>query len=329
MRHRLCGRVVQGNGAPVTLRTSRLEDGTERAGWGGVQTCGSVWACAICSAKIAHLRQQEIASALTAWRSIPGAGDVALLTLTMRHRKGQKLATLWGALSDAWNHVTRGRAWGVDQLGAGILMQRVVKSGKRKGQTVTDVKVPWIKATEVTVSYDNGWHVHLHVVIFLREGVTTSAQTALFGGIWRRWRDGLVAAGLDAPRAHLGGLDIRPVDLASGDVLSEYFTKAVYSASAEVARGDLKSGRRGGRTPMQVLRDLVEGDRGVVRDDVDPAEFEAVMAEDRPSGVSGNGPATVAGRSRGLAASVTCWAWALSARMRNWQRTTMLPATSC
>uniref|UniRef100_UPI0037C8A648 hypothetical protein n=1 Tax=Ornithinimicrobium sufpigmenti TaxID=2508882 RepID=UPI0037C8A648 len=51
--------------------------------------------------------------------------------------------------------------------GAGILMQRVVKSGKRKGQTVTDVKVPWIKATEVTVSYDNGWHVHLHVVIFL------------------------------------------------------------------------------------------------------------------------------------------------------------------
>uniref|UniRef100_UPI0037CA0D74 hypothetical protein n=1 Tax=Ornithinimicrobium sufpigmenti TaxID=2508882 RepID=UPI0037CA0D74 len=32
---------------------------------------------------------------------------------------------------------------------------------------------------------------------------------------------------------------------------------------------------------MQVLRDLVEGDRGVVRDDVDPAEFEAVMAEDR------------------------------------------------
>src|SRR3954470_19901756 len=87
-----CGaKTVNGLGGPI-LRISG--EGEERiAGYAGLVTCGSVWACPCCSAKIAARRAEELS---TVMRSVLTAGGSAsLITLTMRHHAGHKLKDLW------------------------------------------------------------------------------------------------------------------------------------------------------------------------------------------------------------------------------------------
>ena len=135
----------------------------------GVQSCGSVWVCPCCAAKISAHRQAEIETVLERWHA--RGGRVGLITLTMRHHKGHGLAALWDALSKAWARVTSGRAWKSEQAEHGVMTDRVVKTGKRKGQTVTESRVHFVRVVEVPHG-DNGWHVHLHVLVLLRPETT-------------------------------------------------------------------------------------------------------------------------------------------------------------
>ena len=62
------------------------------ASYTGLQTCGSVWACPVCAAKIAERRRVEIQVAM----SLHGAagGGVLLLTATTPHQRIDKLSDL-------------------------------------------------------------------------------------------------------------------------------------------------------------------------------------------------------------------------------------------
>jgi hypothetical protein len=252
-------------------------DGHRRAGFGGIATCGSVWACPVCSAKIGAHRQGEIEQALSAWHG--RGGRVALATFTMRHNASQSLADLWEAKSYAWGKVTSGRAWVDDQEQFGTPLARTITRGKRKGEVVTEGRVPWIAVTEVTHG-QNGWHVHVHVLLLLAEGSPdTDPLVAMMGdAMFSRWRDALQRKGFAAPRvvryngphesagyprcdrlgAHThGGFDWRLLHGDPAAALGEYFTKVNYSASMELARGDLKAGRGRNRTPFTILRNIV------------------------------------------------------------------------
>ena len=55
------------------------------ASYGGLQTCGSVWTCPICAAKIAERRRLEIQAAMAQHRA--QGGEVHLLTLTTPHTR--------------------------------------------------------------------------------------------------------------------------------------------------------------------------------------------------------------------------------------------------
>jgi hypothetical protein len=134
-----------------------------------------------------------------------------------------------------------------------------VKTGKKAGQTVTEHRVPVIRAVEVTHG-EHGWHVHIHALLLLRDGVTEEQVHAIGDRAFSRWHDGLVAKGMPAP-SYEHGVDCRRLNGDSAAVtLSEYFTKVQYSAAAEVARGSQKEGRRDNRTPFQLLAGVVAGD---------------------------------------------------------------------
>lgn len=256
-RVRKCGRTpVDGQG--VGLRVTRGAPGGDVAGFSGLSTCGSVWACPVCAAKILAGRQEELEQALVEWTK--RGGKVAMLTLTLRHHEHQSLETLWSAVTKCWAAVTSGRAWETAQARYGAPTERVVTRGARKGQTVTENRIGWVRAVEATHG-ENGWHPHVHVALLLPAGATAKDLDELGCELFQRWRDAAVKAGLGAPRARHGGLHVKLWDGRTG-VLSEYFTKNEYSADAgklanEVTRGG-KDARGGNRTPFQILRDVVQ-----------------------------------------------------------------------
>jgi len=221
-----------------------------------------VWACPVCSNKIATRRAEEISTAVRRWEEL--GGKCVLVTLTMRHKKGQQLATLWEALSYAWSKTTSGAGWMSDQQLNGSDI-----AGKQR--------IGWVKAVEVTFG-ENGWHVHVHALLFLRgdfdsQGIGTS--------MFQRWREALIRKDLDAPIATKGGLDIRPVD-SNTEALGGYFNKATYDgaliAGFEMARGAQKMGRKGGRTPFQMWLNVCENLDNA--DDI-AAQLEAVSDKKR------------------------------------------------
>jgi hypothetical protein len=254
--------------AGVGIRVSGAHgDGTRSAGFGGLQSCGSVWACTVCSAKVAARRQVELTDAMTEWER-RGGGFVAA-TFTMRHRRGQSLKSLWDALSDAWSKATGGRGWKDDQALWGFAMPRLVKTGRRAGETVHDLRIPIVKVVEVTTG-PNGWHVHVHAVLFLQRPVTDATAEVIGDRMFNRWTLALVRNGFEAPtREH--GVEAHAVSgEAAAEAFGEYFTKGVYDgvagAALETTRGDLKGARGDNRTPFTVLRgiaghaDYAEGD---------------------------------------------------------------------
>lgn len=258
------------------------------AGFSGLQTCGSPWACPVCSQKIMAQRAEDVQAAVTRWHSgheIDGAkirGRVVFATFTMRHRADQSLADLWESLSYAWGRVTSGSQWVADSERFGVVLPRVVKTGHRKGQTLRESRINFVRAVEVTHG-KNGWHVHIHALLFVKDGITDLAESsevsALADSMFIRWSEALVASGLEAPTRE-NGIDVRLVRRADSKALGDYFTKNVYvgrvravGAGWEIAGGQGKTARGKNRTPFQILSDVVAtGDA----DDLDRwHEFEA------------------------------------------------------
>ena len=94
-----CGRVR--HSSTVELR---MADG--RASYGGLVTCGAVWLCPPCQAKIAAYRALEVA-AVTEWAESNG---VAMFfgALTVHHGPNDPLSMSLGTLSSAWRRLIQG-----------------------------------------------------------------------------------------------------------------------------------------------------------------------------------------------------------------------------
>jgi hypothetical protein len=78
------------------------------AHFGGLVTCGSVWACPVCAAKITERRRVELQHAVTVARA--SGLRVVLLTYTFSHHAHQRLLGLLGALLKAQRRMKSGRA---------------------------------------------------------------------------------------------------------------------------------------------------------------------------------------------------------------------------
>lgn len=76
-----CHRMVKDSAAGV--RILRSKDG--RAYFDGVQTCGSVWLCPVCAAKITERRRNELQELIDAHRV--AGGSLLFLTLTIPHQR--------------------------------------------------------------------------------------------------------------------------------------------------------------------------------------------------------------------------------------------------
>jgi Replication protein len=230
-RVRKCGHVTVGApGGGPGLRLTTSPAGPV-AGLSGLLTCGSVWSCPVCAAKIATRRADELADVMRF--ALEQNCRASLVSLTMRHHAGQRLKDCWDALSTAWRAVVSGKQWATDAF----LFQI-------RG---------WVKAVEVTRGR-NGWHVHIHALIIWDRPVTLEQARHVADRMWRRWNRALVRKGFDSLRDD-GGLDVRMATLVPGGFgLHEYFVKL----SHEITGGQAKLAKGGGRTPFQIAASATE-----------------------------------------------------------------------
>lgn len=232
-RLKKCGHTpVSGGG--VAVRATQTAEGV-RAGYAGLATCGSVWACPVCSAKISAQRSEEIGQVLN--RAQRRGYSLALVTLTVRHHKGQGLREVWDAVASGWKAVTTGSGWLADQKKYGI-----------KG---------WVKAVEVTHGA-NGWHVHVHTALIFKaqKDVSFDVQAKALGlRLFSRWQTGLGKVGFTASRK---GFDAQAVGTAKdAEKLAHYLAKGAGMAK-EATLGQFKEAKNGNRTPFQILQSLLD-----------------------------------------------------------------------
>lgn len=216
-----CKRVSRIEGGEVHLRHG------QKASMAGLVTCGSVWVCPVCSAVIAAQRAQEL-DKLVHWNADRG-GSLALLTLTARHDRGQRLRDLRKGIAAAWRHVVSSRAWKETRKELGL-------DGYVRAVEVTDGK--------------NGWHPHYHLLLVFTGPITDADAARLESDVWDCWSRGLAREGLDAIREH--AVDVRRGEDAL-EKLGRYLTKVVF----EVVGGRWKKSRPGSRTPFEILADAL------------------------------------------------------------------------
>lgn len=218
-----CRWAVQSKAAGVDVHLSDYqESGQRRASFGGLQTCGLLWLCPACAARISETRRRQLNAGLE-WAKAQGY-RVAMMTLTARHGDGDELAALLSAMKRAKKRLHQHRAW------------------KRLKPDVVAV----LTATEVTHG-QNGWHPHFHVVVIVE---TEEAEAAL-ANLGDPWRGALRAEGLDGAAAAF--------DIQDASAAGRYVSK--WGAGEELTMSGKKKAKGKGRTPLQLLEACKAGNK--------------------------------------------------------------------
>lgn len=203
-----------------------------------LRTCDSVWTCPVCAVKITEKRRQQVMM-LQARAHELGYVPI-MITYTMRHNRGERLADLLTAFDAARRERFKaGKGW----------------------QTIAQ-RCGWlgsIRALEVTYG-DHGWHVHAHELAFIQP-ITAGALEKLGNDLKTRWIASLTAVGADATLAH--GLDVRAGDEAVYEYIAKFGREPkdiTWSLAAEVTKTPTKTARKGSVAPFQLLDLAADGD---------------------------------------------------------------------
>ena len=138
-----CGRFLAPNTNGATIKEYRTETKTKYS-FGNLQSCKSKWACPVCMGK--HFPHVFNAINQVAKQKIEAGCSYSFYTLTIPHHLGDSLDDLLQTLSNTWRTLTRSRSF---------------KKLKKRGYYSSN-----IRRVEITHSFNNGFHPHLHVLMF-------------------------------------------------------------------------------------------------------------------------------------------------------------------
>lgn len=220
-------RVIKGRDS-VGVYVSQNHDA---AFYGDLVQCGSVWVCPVCAAKISERRRVDLQELISRHRA--AGGQVALITLTFRHKQGENLAVNLQSLRGAAKYF----------------------KGTRAARAVREFYgwVGSVRALEVTHGEANGWHVHFHELWFL-EGIGHDLD-ALEEVLFQHWWAACVRSGLGEPDRLHG------VTVQGGDYAAQYAGK--WGLENELTKAHIKHGQGDkGLTPFDLLRLARDGNEG-------------------------------------------------------------------
>ncbi|MDN5748278.1 MAG: protein rep [Pseudonocardia sp.] len=248
------GRVAKCCGVPKQAGGLKLRLGANgRAYYEGLATCGSPWSCPVHAASIGERRaREEIAPCVR--HTIDEGGSVLHLVFTTSHHAGMDLSEVFDAVTSGWSFVGQHRAW-----------RRLDEDYGRMG---------FCRGAEATWGVENGWHPHLHVLLFLAQEVTTDEAVGIGDRLYEVYRSGLAKKGFTLNRENGVRVEVATTRRDAEGVLSRYVTKI----ASEVTRHDKKSGRKAHRlAPFEMLRQA--HDAQVLGDADTAARLLALWAE--------------------------------------------------
>lgn len=211
-------------------RSDRSEVGVRRSVasgktyFDGVMTCGSVWACTVCAAKIQAVRTAEVERAIKTHLS--RGGSVAMATLTFGHDFWDGLKSSLEGFREALRCLRSGRRWGEVRARYGI-------SG-----SITALEVTW---------GESGWHPHTHILFFLDSPVDLPKFESELTSLWSH----------EVEKAGIGWVGHKGLTVQDASKVRGYVTKYVWGPQDELVRSHTKRGRGSGLTPFDMLRRYV------------------------------------------------------------------------
>ena len=248
---RACGRCKQKGVEAVLVKV-----GPAGVGLSGLQHCGAVWVCPVCSAVVWSERSMEIG--MVAAAHVATGGQIAFVTLTTRHHVGDRLEGLMGHLRAGWLAVMDGR-------GGMELRQALGLVGH-------------IRVIEVNHGA-NGFHPHFHLALFIGGNVHLDDLEAVMARAFGRWTRAVVKSGGKTPTEQCQ--DVRLFGASDADSLAEYLSKTLL----EPVRSGSGSARvRADRTSPDGLglalgKELTQGQRKVARKAYGTRPARALLAD--------------------------------------------------
>lgn len=179
------------------------------AHYAGLQTCGSVWCCPICSTKIATRRRDEVRQALEGCDY-----HQVLVTYTIQHSRKDKLSDLLDTLKAGLRHTLNGRFRKTFYDGFGV--------------------AGYVRSVEIRWSEKTGWHPHVHELLLLKQRPDKAGIKAF---LTERYGGYLLKRGYHV-NEHT--IDVRGNDDTEHDLVSDYLTKS--AIEMEITAGAVKDG---------------------------------------------------------------------------------------
>lgn len=214
---------------------------THSAHYRGLQTCSSVWHCPMCAALISEKRRDELSELVKA--HVKAGGSVYMTTYTIKHSRYDDLAALLSRFLAARRRMRQGRQ--------GVAL-------RKDFQVIGTVSV-----LEVTWSEVNGWHPHVHELVFSsRAEMDVTGYGATARAAWER------AAAAEGLSMNDHGFEIQRTYGAVADYIAKYGREPaienVWGVEAEMTKGHIKQGRGTEEhyTPFALLAAIHDGEEG-------------------------------------------------------------------
>lgn len=209
------------------------------AHYGGLQTCGSVWNCPVCSSRVSERRRELLTRAVEACREL--GGQVFLATYTFSHGRSDRLSASLESFLTAQRSMAGNRPYRRAMASYGV--------------------VGSVKALEVTWGTSNGWHPHAHVLLFAPAEIDVAA---LEEELYRAWLPAALRQGLTMTRAR--GVKVQSTFGAVEDYIAKWGhapTRRLWGAEDELTKGHSKRAHRdelagSGYSPFDLLRWLAD-----------------------------------------------------------------------
>jgi len=235
-----CLRVTAPFSGPI-VEVRRNPD-TSTSHYKNLELCSHVWNCPCCAARISTHRRDELSKALAAAK-LRGWQPV-LVTYTLQHNCRDAFTDLIRGLLEALRLFKSGRAY----------QEIKAEYGLQGG----------IRTLEILYG-ENGWHPHIHELLFLDLGDTKFTPVMAAGlrqWIADRWIPCLRKFDLDASYAH--SIDVRIADSAIAEYIAKHGRmprERLDGVEQELAGAANKRGRHDSLTPFQLIEAYEYGDK--------------------------------------------------------------------
>lgn len=229
-------------------------------------TCGSVWVCPICAAKVSERRCDEIAGAFEIWRNRDKGNTQIMVSFTIPHYAHQSIEDLRKIFMKARRLMKQQKVLKRKPL---KVYSSIVEQYGIKG-CVSGIEVTW---------GFNGWHPHSHDIYFVDHDFTDDELNRLQLDLSHAWIYACDRAKLEVSDKTKCDMLNHAVDVRRAKTAAEYIAKfgedtfkakedilnPGWGASQEITKSHIKVSRgKDGLTPWNFLSIISEtNDRGI------------------------------------------------------------------